>query len=281
MCGKELTNFIKNSLKEDIKSGDLTSLATISKDAKKKATLISKSTGIIAGIELAEKIFKFIDSNIKFHKYFNDGDKVKYGDIIFNIYGNAISILSAERLVLNCMQKMSAISSKTSLLKSILQTTKTTILDTRKTAPLNRIIEKWAVRIGGGENHRLGLFDMIMIKDNHIDFNKDLKTTVNKAIQFKKQNNLNVKIIVEVRTINDIIEILNLSGFDRIVLDNFNIEDTNEAVKLINKKYPIESSGGINEHNILSYAKCGVNYISIGDLTHSIQNFDLSLTATK
>ena len=277
----EIDLFIKKSLEEDIGNGDYTTKSCLQSPEKRKMILKVNQPCILAGVELAKKIFSFYDSDIKIDINLTDGSSARIGEIGFIVSGKASSLLILERLVLNCMQRMSGIATKTKTIKNLITKFDVKILDTRKTTPSIRFLEKWAVKIGGGENHRLGLFDMIMIKDNHIDFNKDLKTTINKAIQFKKQNNLNVKIIVEVRTINDIIEILNLSGFDRIVLDNFNIEDTNEAVKLINKKYPIESSGGINEHNILSYAKCGVNYISIGDLTHSIQNFDLSLTATK
>ena len=279
MFEKELDNFIKNALLEDIGDGDHTSLGCISKDTISKAHLLIKDNGIIAGIELAKKIFNQVDNSLIITQKLNDGDTVKYGDTAFNIEGKSQSILQAERLVLNCMQNMSAIATKTHHLNLLINDTKCKILDTRKTTPLNRIIQKWAVKIGGGINHRYGLFDMIMIKDNHIDYCGGITQAIRKTKKYLKKNNLDLDIIVETRNIKEIKEVMNEGGIRRILLDNFNFDETRNAVKIINNEYETESSGGITERNILEYAKCGVDYISLGALTHSIKNFDLSLKA--
>jgi nicotinate-nucleotide pyrophosphorylase (carboxylating) len=260
MIDIELEKFIKNSLKEDLKGGDHTSLACIDKNAKNSAHLIVKDNGIIAGIELAVFIFHIVDK-------------------ILIVSGNSQSILLAERLVLNCMQAMSAIASKTNNICRLISTTKTKVLDTRKTTPLNRKIQKWAVKIGGGHNHRFGLFDMIMIKDNHIDFSNGITNAIHKTKQYLKHEKLNLDIIVETRNLNEVNEVLIEGGVRRILLDNFSFSDTKKAVKAINNKFETESSGGITEDNILEYAKCGVDFISLGALTHTIKNFDLSLKA--
>ena len=275
----DINSFIENSLKEDIGSGDHTTLATINKNEINKAHILVKQNGIIAGVELAKRIFKKVDKKIKLTQYFEDGEKVNEGDIIFKIIGSAHSILKSERLILNCMQRMSSIASHTNDICQLLKNTKTKILDTRKTTPLNRIIEKWAVRIGGGINHRFGLYDMIMIKDNHIDYCGGISQAIKKTKIYLKQNNLNLDIVVETRNIKEIKEVINEGGITRILLDNFNFDDTRNAVKIIDNKFETESSGGITETNILEYAKCGVDYISLGALTHSIKNFDLSLKA--
>ncbi len=279
MREKELDNFIKNALLEDIGDGDHSSIGSIPKNATKKAQLLVKDNGIIAGIELAIIIFKKVDSTLNVIKNFNDGDKVKFGDIALTVEGNCISILTSERLVLNCMQHMSGIASKTYYLNSLIADTRCKLLDTRKTTPLIRIIEKWAVRIGGGVNHRFGLYDMIMIKDNHIDFAGGIKKAIRKTKQYLLDKNKKLDIIIEARNINEVNEILNEEGITRILLDNFDYKTTKEAVKIINNRCKIESSGGITEKNIREYAECGVDFISIGAITHSISNFDLSLKA--
>lgn len=279
MIDKELEKFIKNSLNEDLKGGDHTSMACIDKKSKNSAQLIVKDNGIIAGIELAVFIFYIVDKELKTTLLFKDGDSVKEGDIILIVSGNSQSILLAERLVLNCMQEMSAIASKTRNICKLISTTKTKVLDTRKTIPLNRKIQKWAVKIGGGYNHRYGLFDMIMIKDNHIDFSNGITNAIHKTKQYLKDKKLNLDIIVETRNLNEVNEVLREGGVRRILLDNFSFSDTKKAVKAINNKFETESSGGITEDNILEYAKCGVDFISLGALTHTIKNFDLSLKA--
>lgn len=279
MREKELDNFIKNALIEDIGDGDHSSIGSIPRNATEKAQLLVKDNGIIAGIELAIMIFKKVDSNLNVIKNFNDGDKVEFGDIALTVEGNCISILTAERLVLNCMQHMSGIASKTYHLNSLISDTKCKLLDTRKTTPLIRIIEKWAVRIGGGINHRFGLYDMIMIKDNHIDFAGGISEGIKKIKRYLSEINKDLDIIVEARNIDEVNEILKEGGVRRILLDNFDYKSTKEAVKIISNKYEVESSGGITEKNIQEYAKCGVDFISIGAITHSISNFDLSLKA--
>lgn len=279
MIDKELEKFIKSSLNEDLKGGDHTSMACIDKKSKNSAQLIVKDNGIIAGIELAVFIFYIVDKELKITLLFKDGDSVKEGDIILIVSGNSQSILLAERLVLNCMQEMSAIASKTRNICKLISTTKTKVLDTRKTIPLNRKIQKWAVKIGGGYNHRYGLFDMIMIKDNHIDFSNGITNAIHKTKQYLKDEKLNLDIIVETRNLNEVNEVLREGGVRRILLDNFSFSDTKKAVKAINNKFETESSGGITEDNILEYAKCGVDFISLGALTHTIKNFDLSLKA--
>ncbi len=279
MKDKELHNFIKNALIEDLGDGDHSSIGSIPKETRSKAQLIVKDQGIIAGIELAIMIFKQVDSNLKITKNLNDGDKVKVGDIAFVIEGNCISILTAERLVLNCMQHMSAIATKTNHLNCLISGTKCKLLDTRKTIPLNRYIEKWAVKIGGGYNHRFGLYDMIMIKDNHIDFAGGITQAIKKIKKYLHKKNKNLDIIVEARNLDEVNQILSEKGIKRILLDNFNFKETKKAVKIINNKCESESSGGITEETIAEYAKCGVDFISVGALTNSVSNFDLSLKA--
>ena len=279
MIEKGLHNFIKNALIEDVGDGDHSSLGCIPKDATSKAHLLVKDKGIIAGIELAKMIFKEVDSTLKMTPKLQDGDKVSFGDVAFIVEGNSISILTAERLVLNCMQHMSAIATKTNYLNSLIAHTKCKLLDTRKTTPLNRTIEKWAVKIGGGCNHRFGLYDMIMIKDNHIDFAGGIPQAISKIKQYLKNNNKKLEIIVEARNLDEVHQILQQGGVKRILLDNFDYETTKKAVAIIGGKCQSESSGGITEENIAEYAKCGVDFISVGALTHSVLNFDLSLKA--
>ncbi len=279
MIDKDFEKFITNSLAEDLGDGDHSSLASIPSDATNKAHLLVKDEGIIAGVELSKMIFNKVDSSLKIETILSDGDIVKVGDIAFIVEGNSISILTAERLVLNCMQHMSAIATKTNYLNSLISNTKTKLLDTRKTTPLNRKLQKWAVKIGGGVNHRFGLFDMIMIKDNHIDFAGGITTAIHKTKQYLSENNKNLDIIVEARNIDEVNEILKTTGVKRILLDNFDYETTKKAVKIIGNTCQTESSGGITEETIAEYAKCGVDFISVGALTHSVINFDLSLKA--
>ena len=279
MIDKELKKFVNESLKEDIQSGDHTSLACIDARNNSSAILLAKDNGIIAGVELANYIFNEVDDRLNIKSNFRDGNIVKNSDVIMTISGNTQSILKAERLVLNCMQQMSAIATKTYNISKKISSTNTKILDTRKTIPLNRKIQKWAVKIGGGKNHRFSLDDMIMIKDNHIDYCGGITQAIKNTKIYLKQNNLDLDIVVETRNIKEINEVINEGGIKRILLDNFNFDDTRNAVKIIDNKFETESSGGITETNILEYAKCGVDYISLGALTHSIKNFDLSLKA--
>jgi len=275
----ELELIIKNGIREDIGPGDFSSLACIPADAKGKAKLLVKDEGIIAGVDFAKMIFAEVDANLIVETFINDGEKVKYGDVVFHVSGSSQSILRAERLVLNSMQRMSAIATKTNHFAQLLDGTKTKILDTRKTTPGFRACEKWAVKIGGGENHRFALYDMIMLKDNHNDFAGGITHAINKTKAFLSENNLNLKIIVEARNLDEIKEILENEGVYRILIDNFNFEDTKTAVALIGNKCLTESSGNINEKTIRQYAECGVDYISSGALTHSVYNMDLSLKA--
>ena len=279
MIDQELKKFIKESLKEDIKDGDHTTLACIDKNNLSTAKIVSKDNGIIAGIKLAEIIFKEVDENLKITSFYKDGDNINEKDVILKVSGSSHAILNAERLVLNCMQQMSAIATKTRKISDLISSTNAKILDTRKTIPLNRHIQKLAVKIGGGYNHRFGLYDMIMIKDNHIDFCNGITNAIKKTKTYLSNNNKDLDIIVETRNISEVKEVLAEGGVRRVLLDNFSYKDTKEAVKIINHQYETESSGGINEENILEYAKCGVDYISLGALTHSIKNFDISLLA--
>ena len=279
MIDQELKKFIKESLKEDIKDGDHTTLACIDKNNLSTAKIVSKESGTIAGIKLAEIIFKEVDENLKITSFYNDGDDINEKDVILKVSGSSHAILNAERLVLNCMQQMSAIATKTRKISDLISSTNAKILDTRKTIPLNRHIQKLAVKIGGGYNHRFGLYDMIMIKDNHIDFCNGITNAIKKTKTYLSNNNKDLDIIVETRNISEVKEVLAEGGIRRVLLDNFSYKDTKEAVKIINHQYETESSGGINEENILEYAKCGVDYISLGALTHSIKNFDISLLA--
>ena len=275
----ELKLIITNAIREDIGEGDHTSLSCIPADAKGKAKLLVKDNGIIAGVEFAKQIFKAVDKNLVVETMINDGEKVQFGDVVFYVSGSSQSILQAERFVLNSMQRMSAIATKTRFFADLLDGTKTKVLDTRKTTPGIRAIEKWAVKIGGGENHRFALYDMVMIKDNHIDFAGGISAAINKTKAYLTANNIDIKIIVEARNLAEIQEILDCGGVYRILIDNFNYEDTRKAVALIGDTCLTESSGGINEETIRKYADCGVDFISSGALTHSVYNMDLSLKA--
>ncbi|MCA0931653.1 carboxylating nicotinate-nucleotide diphosphorylase [Lutimonas saemankumensis] len=275
----ELQGIIKNGIREDIGEGDHSSLACIPKDAKGKAKLLVKEKGIIAGVEFAKMIFKEVDPDLIVETFIDDGTRVNEGDIVFFVTGSSQSILKAERLVLNAMQRMSAIATKTKKFVDLLKGTRTKILDTRKTTPGIRAIEKWAVKIGGGVNHRFALYDMIMLKDNHIDFAGGVDRAIKKTKNYLKENNLDLKIIVEARSLEEIESILDHDGIHRILIDNFNYEDTEKAVKLIAGQCETESSGGITLQTARKYAECGVDYISSGALTHSVSNMDLSLKA--
>ncbi len=276
---QELHQIIANAIREDVGSGDYSSLSCIPSDATGKAKLLVKEDGIIAGVEFAKMVFHFVDVNLQVETLIEDGSFVKKGDVVFYVSGSSQSILKAERVVLNSMQRMSAIATKTNHFVQLLEGTKTKILDTRKTTPGFRACEKWAVKIGGGENHRFALYDMVMLKDNHNDFAGGITLAIEKTKAYLAANNLDLKIIVEARNLDEIQEILKSEGVFRILIDNFNFEDTKKAVELIGTKCLTESSGNINENTIRAYAECGVNYISSGALTHSVYNMDLSLKA--
>lgn len=270
---------IELAIREDIGEGDHSSLASINPTKQHKAKLLVKESGILAGVEVARMVFKRIDKNLNLEVYLSDGQKVNSGDIAFTISGSAQSILAAERLVLNLMQRMSGISTYTAHLVGLISGTGTRLLDTRKTTPGLRTFEKMAVKIGGGENHRFGLYDMVMLKDNHIDFAGGVKAAIERTHQYLADKNLDLKIEIESRSLSELDEILAIGGVHRIMLDNFSFEDLKTAVALINGKYETEASGGITEKTIREYALCGVDFISVGALTHSVKSLDLSLKA--
>ncbi len=279
---KEYTaQFIANALKEDVGDGDHTSLATIPEGTQGKAKLLVKDTGILAGVELAQEIFKTIDPKLQVNVYLNDGAEIKPKDIVLDVAGSVHSILKAERLVLNCMQRMSGIATKTNHIVDMLKGTNTQVLDTRKTTPGMRYLEKWAVRIGGGVNHRFGLYDMILIKDNHVDYSGGIRRAIENTRQYISTQNKKLAIEIEVRNLDELEEVLQTGGVDRILLDNFNFADLKQAINIIEGRYITEASGGITIDNVRDYANCGVDYISIGALTHSVQCLDLSLKAVK
>jgi len=277
----ELKEFILKALAEDIGSGDSTSLACVDANASGKAQLLIKDSGILAGMRIAKYIFDLVDEKISFNNILSDGDKIKSGDIAFEIKGNIQNILKTERTVLNIMQRMSGIATETFKYVEQVKGLKTKILDTRKTTPLFREFEKEAVRIGGGFNHRMGLYDMIMIKDNHIDAAGGINNAIEKVNQYQKENKTDLKVEIEVRNLSEVEEVLIKGGVLRIMLDNFEIGDLKKAVELINHKYETEASGGINLQNVRSYAETGVDFISIGALTHSYKSLDMSLKIKK
>ncbi len=276
---KLIKDFIKKSLEEDIGKGDLTSNACIKKEAIGEAKLITKESCYISGINLAKKIYSFYDEKLIFSPNIQDGEFAKKNEVVFKIYGNKRAILATERLILNCMQRMSSITTKTKKFVKEVENHNVKILDTRKTCPSIRFLDKEAVKLGGGYNHRFGLFDVMMIKDNHIDFAGGVAEAIRKTKQYLKEKNKHLEIIVEARNLEEVHEVLSEGGVKRILLDNFDYETTKKAVEIIGNKCQTESSGGITEKTISEYAKCGVDYISVGALTHSISNFDLSLKA--
>ena len=277
---KDLLEIIDFALKEDIGDGDHTSIACIPNTAERKAKLLVKDNGILAGVELAKIIFERVDPNLKMEILIEDGTPVEYGQIAFYVTGSSRSILTAERLVLNFMQRMSGIATKTNELAKLIQDLPTKLLDTRKTTPCVRLMEKWAVKIGGGYNHRFALYDMIMIKDNHIDYAGGIKQAIDRVNNYLKAENKDLKIEIEVRNLDELNQVLSVGNVDRIMLDNFTPEQITEALKLIPRdQYETEASGGINEKSIRAYAETGIDYISSGALTHSYQSLDLSLKA--
>ncbi len=274
-----LQNSMEIWLSEDIGDGDHTTLSTIPVDSQGKAKLLVKDEGIIAGIFVVEKLIKKFDKNLILVVFLEDGSKIHHGDIVFEMHGPVQSILQVERLVLNLLQRLSGIATQTNKYARKLKGTKTRILDTRKTTPGLRFLEKEAVRLGGGVNHRTGLFDMILIKDNHIDFSGGIESAIQKAKTYLEKNKLELKIEVEARNLADVERILKEGGVDRILLDNFTPKLTLQAVKMIDGMAETESSGGINLQTLRDYAECGVDYISVGALTHQIRSLDLSLKA--
>jgi len=271
--------FISAWFAEDIGDGDHTTLSSIPADAIGKSQLIIKENGILAGVEVAREIFHAFDPTLKMTVFIQDGTEVKSGDIAFVVEGKIHSLLQTERLMLNIMQRMSGIATRTREYVKALEGTKTRILDTRKTTPGLRLLEKEAVRIGGGVNHRIGLFDMILLKDNHVDFAGGIENAIRGAQKYLAEKGKNLKIEIEVRTFDELAQVLQTGGIDRIMLDNFSPENTRKAVEIINGKYEIESSGGITFDTMLDYARCGVDFISVGALTHSVKSLDMSFKA--
>lgn len=275
----KIDEIIDQAFMEDIGDGDHTSLSTIPPTAIGKAKLVIKEDGILAGISVAEKVFKKANNEIEFESFIKDGVQVKIGDVVFFVEGQARSILSAERLALNFMQRMSGIATYTHKLSDKIKDLNTTLLDTRKTTPLLRELEKYAVKMGGGENHRMGLYDMIMIKDNHIDFAGGIENAIDATNKYLSQKSKKLKVEIEVRNFSELHQVLDHGGIDRIMLDNFTVDELKKAVDLINGQYESEASGGINMDTIRSYAETGVDFISVGALTHQIQSLDMSLIA--
>lgn len=279
MNKEQVQNFIDNAIKEDIGEGDHSSLACIPKSKKGKYRLLVKETGILAGVEVAKEVFTQVDKNIKITIHIPDGTKVYEGDTAFIAEGKIHSLLKSERLVLNILQRMSGIATQTAQYVKKLEGLKTQVLDTRKTTPGLRSLEKMAVKLGGGENHRMGLYDMIMLKDNHIDFAGGIDQAIRKTHKYLRKKDKELPIEIEARNIQEVEKILKVEGIDRIMLDNFSVADTKKAVDMINGKFETESSGGINLDTIREYAECGVDYISVGALTHQIKSLDVSLKA--
>jgi nicotinate-nucleotide pyrophosphorylase (carboxylating) len=274
-------SFIERALAEDIGDGDHTSLATIPGGTIGKAQLLVKDTGVLAGVELAVEIFNIVDPGLKVEVLLQDGASIKPKDVVLTVEGSVHGILKAERLVLNCMQRMSGIATKTRQITDLLKGTDTKVLDTRKTTPGLRYLEKWAVQIGGGVNHRFGLYDMILIKDNHVDYSGGIKEALYNTHEYLKAENKKLPIEIEVRNLDELEQVLEVGGIDRILLDNFSIPDLKDAVNIVSGRYATEASGGITADNIYEYAACGVDYISVGALTHSVKSLDLSLKAVK
>ena len=275
----QLDDLIKYWFAEDIGDGDHTSLSSIPATAMGKSRLIIKETGVLAGVEVAKRIFAAFDPELKMTQYLNDGDEVKPGDIAFDVEGKVLSLLQTERLMLNIMQRMSGVATVTRKYAKCLEGLKTKVLDTRKTTPGLRLLEKQAVKIGGGTNHRIGLFDMILLKDNHVDFAGGIENAITRAKDYCKAKGKDLKIEIEVRNFDELNQVLAIGGVDRIMLDNFNTENTKKAVELIAGRYEVESSGGITFDTLRDYAECGVDFISVGALTHSVKSLDMSFKA--
>ncbi|HQL70759.1 MAG TPA: carboxylating nicotinate-nucleotide diphosphorylase [Bacteroidales bacterium] len=274
-----LRRLIESAYLEDVGKGDHTSLACIPANAEGKARLLVKQAGILAGVEIAAEVFRFFDPDISLEIYIGDGQRVQPGDVAFIAKGKSRSLLTSERTVLNFMQRMSGIATETHRYAEAVKQYKAKILDTRKTTPGMRLIEKEAVRLGGGVNHRIGLYDMIMIKDNHVDFSGGISQAISRVHQYLSENNLDLKIEIEVRNFEELSQVLSVGGINRIMLDNFSVGNTRLAVEQIAGRYETESSGGIGLHNVSEYAAAGVDFISIGALTHHISSLDLSLKA--
>lgn len=274
-----LEQFITSALAEDIGDGDHSTLASIPPRATSKARLLIKEDGILAGVELAQQIFKRFDPSLIVTITHRDGDSIAKGDVAFTVEGLSRSILTTERLVLNCMQRMSGIATRTKQLCGLVQETKATLLDTRKTTPNFRLLEKWAVVIGGGQNHRIGLFDMIMLKDNHIDMAGGIEQAILRTKEYLRATNKNLKIEIETRNLKEVEEVLRVGDVDVIMLDNMSLHELQQAVWLINGRYKTEASGGITADTIRKVAECGVDFISVGALTHSVKSIDMSLKA--
>lgn len=274
-----LRHFIQSALQEDIGPGDYSSLASIPSDQMGKARLLIKDDGVIAGLELAEMIFNAVDPSLEVEFFKKDGEIVKSGDVGLHVYGPSASILSAERLMLNCLQRMSGIATKTHQLSQLILHTKARLMDTRKTTPNFRLMEKWAVAIGGGVNHRFALYDMIMLKDNHVDFAGGIRPAIERTQKYLQNHGLNLKIEVETRNLAEVQEVLDVGGIDFIMLDNMDYVTMRKAVQMIDGKYSTEASGGITAETLAEVAECGVDYISMGALTYSVQALDMSLKA--
>jgi nicotinate-nucleotide pyrophosphorylase (carboxylating) len=275
----DLDQFIAAAIAEDIGEGDHTSLACIPADATGKAKLLVKENGVLAGVEVGQRILKHVDPNFTIEVFIEDGTRVQVGDIVLTVAGSSQNILKAERLMLNVMQRMSGIATQTRNIMDLLKGLDTKVLDTRKTTPLHRYLEKWAVRLGGGTNHRFGLYDMVMIKDNHIDYAGGIKQAIDSTNAYLKANDKALRIEVEARDLDEVDQILAVGRIHRIMLDNFSFDDTRTAVARIDRRFETESSGGITIDTIRNYAECGVDYISVGALTHSVKSLDLSLKA--
>jgi len=275
----DLKSFIQSAISEDVGDGDHTSLSTIPSEARGKMRLLVKDKGVIAGVEAARQIFRIIDPSVRMKIGVRDGANVKPGDVVFVVEGKVQVLLTAERLVLNVMQRMSGIATKTKFLQDLCKGTSARVIDTRKTTPGFRFFEKWAVVIGGGANHRYGLYDMILIKDNHVDFAGGIEKAISAANAYLKKKKKKLAIEVETRSLAEVRNVLALGQVNRIMLDNYSISDTRKAVKLIGGRFEVESSGGINERTIAAYARCGVDFISVGALTHQVSSLDLSLKA--
>ncbi|HPT42680.1 MAG TPA: carboxylating nicotinate-nucleotide diphosphorylase [Paludibacteraceae bacterium] len=278
---KDFIKMIPAWFAEDIGDGDHTTLSCIPPDAMGKSQLIIKEDGIIAGVEVAREIFKAFDPELKMTVFIQDGSEVKYGDIAFVVEGKIQSLLQTERLMLNIMQRLSGVATRTHEYMQLLKGTRTSVLDTRKTTPGLRMLEKEAVKLGGGTNHRIGLYDMILLKDNHVDFAGGIEQAITRTKEYLKEKGKNLKIEIEVRNFDELQQVLNIGGIDRIMLDNFSVEKTRKAVEMIGGRYETESSGGITKETLRDYAECGVDYISVGALTHSIKSLDMSFKAVE